>query len=48
MNTTNDSMFVMANSDVPFNNQYVSASQMPQGLKGKIESAAIGQVFRSL
>lgn len=45
MNTTNDSMFVMANSDVPFNNQYVSASQMPQGLKGKIESAAIGQVF---
>ncbi len=45
MNTTNDSMFVMANSDIPFNNQYVSANQMPQGLKGKIETAAIGQTF---
>lgn len=44
-NTTNDSMFVMANSDVPFNNQYVSASQMPLGLKGKLETAAIGQTF---
>lgn len=45
MNTTNDSMFVMANSDVPFNNQYVLANQMPQGLQGKIETAAIGQTF---
>lgn len=45
MNTANDSMFVTANSDVPFNNQYVSANQMPQGLKGKIETAAIGQTF---
>jgi len=45
MNTTNDSMFVMANSDVPFNNQYVQANQMPQGLQGKIETAAIGQTF---
>lgn len=45
MNTTNDSMFVTANSDIPFNNQYVPANQMPQGLKGKIETAAIGQTF---
>ncbi len=45
MNTTNDSMFVTANSEIPFNNQYVPASQMPQGLKGKIETAAIGQIF---
>jgi len=45
MNTTNDSMFVMANSDIPFNNQYVQANQMPQGLQGKIETAAIGQTF---
>nr|WP_314493020.1 peptidylprolyl isomerase [uncultured Chryseobacterium sp.] len=44
-NTTNDSMFVATNSDIPFNNQYVSSSQMPQGLKGKIETAAIGQTF---
>jgi peptidyl-prolyl cis-trans isomerase D len=45
MNTTNDSMFVMANSDVPFNNQYVPVNQMPQGLQGKLETAAIGQTF---
>lgn len=44
-NTTNDSMFVMANSDVPFNNQYVPANQMPQGLLGKIETASVGQTF---
>lgn len=44
-NTTNDSMFVMANSDIPFNNQYVQANQMPQALQGKIETAAIGQIF---
>ncbi|MGI9650411.1 peptidylprolyl isomerase [Chryseobacterium sp. RLHN22] len=44
-NTTNDSMFVMANSDMPYNNAYVTAQQMPQGLQGKIETAAIGQVF---
>lgn len=45
MNTTNDSMFVMANSDIPFNNQYVPANQMPQGIKAQIETAAIGQTF---
>ncbi|KQT22106.1 peptidylprolyl isomerase [Chryseobacterium sp. Leaf404] len=44
-NTTNDSLFVLANSDVPFNNQYVQAGQVPQELKGKIETAAIGQAF---
>jgi peptidyl-prolyl cis-trans isomerase D len=45
MNTTNDSMFVTANSDIPFNNQYVPVNQMPQGLRGKIETAAVGQTF---
>ncbi|MCW3169316.1 SurA N-terminal domain-containing protein [Chryseobacterium sp. 09-1422] len=45
MNTTNDSMFVTSNSDIPFNNQYVPASQMPQGIKAQIETAAIGQAF---
>lgn len=44
-NTKNDSLFVLANSDVPFNNQYVSENQLPQGIKGKIETAAIGQTF---
>jgi len=38
-------MFVMANSDMPYNNAYVQANQMPQALQGKIETAAIGQVF---
>lgn len=44
-NTKNDSMFVMANSDMPFNNQYVSVSQLPQALQGQIATAAIGQTF---
>jgi len=44
-NTKNDSMFVMANSDMPFNNQYAEINQMPQTLKGKLETAAIGQTF---
>ena len=44
-NTTNDSMFVMANSDMPYNSSYIQANQMPLELKGKIETAAIGQVF---
>ncbi|MCU7614707.1 SurA N-terminal domain-containing protein [Chryseobacterium sp. GMJ5] len=45
MNTKNDSMFVMANSDMPYNNQYAEINQMPQTLKGKLETAAIGQTF---
>ncbi|WBV59100.1 SurA N-terminal domain-containing protein [Chryseobacterium camelliae] len=44
-NTKNDSMFVMANSDMPFNNQYVPANQLPQALQGQIETAAVGQTF---
>lgn len=44
-NTKNDSMFVMANSDMPFNNQYLSPNQLPQTIKGQITSAAIGQTF---
>ncbi|WP_144283390.1 peptidylprolyl isomerase [Chryseobacterium echinoideorum] len=44
-NTTNDSMFVMANSDMPYNNQYITSAQMPPSLKDKIGTAAIGQVI---
>jgi len=44
-NTKNDSMFVMANSDMPFNSQYVAANQLPQALQGQIATAAIGQTF---
>ena len=44
-NTTNDSMFVTLNSDMPFNNRYFSAEQLPAELQGKITAASIGQVF---
>ncbi|UZT96140.1 SurA N-terminal domain-containing protein [Chryseobacterium fluminis] len=44
-NTTNDSMFVMANSDMPFNNQYLKPTQLPQAIQGQIATAAIGQTF---
>jgi len=44
-NTKNDSMFVMANSDMPYNSQYVPANQLPQTIQGQIATAAIGQTF---
>ncbi|MDR6406217.1 MULTISPECIES: SurA N-terminal domain-containing protein [Chryseobacterium] len=44
-NTKNDSMFVMANSDMPFSNQYVMPNQLPQTIQGQIATAAIGQTF---
>ena len=44
-NTKNDSMFVELNSDVPFIPQYVGLNQVPQELKSKIQTAAIGQIF---
>jgi len=44
-NTTNDSMFVMANSDMPFNNQYLTPAQLPQAVQGQIATAAVGQTF---
>lgn len=44
-NTTNDSMFVMANSDMPFNNQYLKPNQLPQSVQAQITTAAVGQTF---
>lgn len=44
-NTTNDSMFVMSNSDMPFNNQYLKPNQLPQTLQSQIATAAVGQTF---
>lgn len=44
-NTKNDSMFVMANSDMPFNAQYVKPQQLPQTIQAQIPAAAIGQTF---
>jgi len=44
-NTKNDSMFIMANSDMPFNPQYLKPNQLPQTIQAQIPSAAIGQTF---
>ncbi|WP_288244530.1 peptidylprolyl isomerase [uncultured Chryseobacterium sp.] len=44
-NTKNDSMFIMANSDMPFNAQYLKPKQLPQTIQAQIPTAAIGQVF---
>lgn len=44
-NTANDSMFVTLNSDMPFNNRYFGAEQLPTELQGKITTASVGQVF---
>ncbi|MFN4364963.1 peptidylprolyl isomerase [Chryseobacterium hispalense] len=44
-NTKNDSMFLMANSDMPFNPQYLKPNQLPQTIQAQIPSAAIGQTF---
>lgn len=44
-NTKNDSMFVTANSDTPFNNQYVKPNQLPQAIQAQIPAAAVGQTF---
>ncbi len=44
-NTTNDSMFVELNSDVPFIPQYVGPAQLPAELKDKVATATIGQTF---
>ncbi|MFY7815683.1 MAG: peptidylprolyl isomerase, partial [Chryseobacterium taeanense] len=44
-NTKNDSLFVMANSDMPYNPQYMKPNQLPQTIQAQISSAAIGQTF---
>ncbi|RNA61218.1 peptidylprolyl isomerase [Chryseobacterium nematophagum] len=44
-NTKNDSMFVMANSDMPFSNQYVQPSQLPPTIQAQIATASVGQTF---
>lgn len=44
-NTTNDSMFVALNSDMPFNPQYFSANQLPAGIKDKVAAASPGTTF---
>jgi peptidyl-prolyl cis-trans isomerase D len=36
-NTKNDSMFVMANSDMPFNPQYVKPNQLPLQFRVRLQ-----------
>ena len=45
VNTKSDSLFVMANSDMPYNHSYVNQNQLPETIKGQIATAAVGQVF---
>ena len=44
-NTTNDSMFVSLNSDLPYNPTYFSADQLPASIKDKVAGAAVGTTF---
>ena len=44
-NTTNDSMFIALNSDMPFNPQYFSQSQLPAFVKDKVAAASVGTSF---
>ena len=44
-NTTNDSMFVSLNSDLPYNPTYFSAEQLPAAIKDKVAGAAVGTTF---
>lgn len=44
-NTTQDSMFVMLNSDLPFNPTYFSKEQLPPAIADQVASGSIGQIF---
>ncbi len=45
LNTTQDSMFVTLNSDLPFNPTYFPKEQLPPSVADKIVNASIGQTF---
>lgn len=44
-NTTNDSMFITLNSEVPFNAEYVGADQLPPNIADWAKTASVGQTF---
>jgi peptidyl-prolyl cis-trans isomerase D len=44
-NTTNDSLFVEANSDIRFNPTYMNANMLPAEIKGKVPASSVGQIF---
>ena len=44
-NTTNDSMFIAMNSDLPFNPTYFSKDQLPMSIRDKVATAGLGETF---
>lgn len=44
-NTTNDSMFITLNSEIPFNAEYVGAEQLPPNIAAWAKGASVGQTF---
>lgn len=44
-NTKNDSLFVLANSSVGFNPNYIPAEHLPEAIKSQVAGAGIGQTF---
>ena len=44
-NTVDDSLFVETNSDIRFMSQYFPANQLPAGIKDKVATASVGQLF---
>ena len=43
-NTTNDSMFVSLNSDMPFYNGYLTEDKLPQALRSQIATLSVGAI----
>lgn len=43
-NTASDSMFVMLNSDMPFDDRYLGESQLPPSIKQWAKGASVGQI----
>ncbi len=44
-NTTNDSMFIALNSDLPFNPTYFSQDQLPMAIRDQVATASVGSTF---
>lgn len=44
-NTKNDSLFVLTNSALGYNPNYLPKTQLPQGIREQISTATIGQTF---
>lgn len=44
-NTTNDSMFITLNSEVPYNSTFVGAEQLPPSIGNWAKTASVGQTF---